>query len=395
MVLRYFGNPLGAGFARPMPPQLPAGRPEPRNSWEQAERILEILARDPIAPPSVRPYPPSPYPPAYGMGPEGDIDQEENGAWHGPGALAPGYDGLAGSNGLMPMPNWRPTEAAPWPLPVAGLDPQSWNTMGFDPTQGIRPSGFTLFNAETSPGYDGDSYAPPPSPDAAPADDDMPLRIVAVLPHRNDREIADEIFATMQRNDAARASAAGFKPYAEPSAEDIDAPNRAGQTQIAQALRPWNPYGDASSIPEAGEGIWPAGWKDGKPPRQPKYPDTDGVEGYLPPRGGGRGKTSNETPSAKSPDNLPVNPEQEPSRPQERHHWYPQQFRKWFEERGIDIDHPDNVEHMPFTDHRGRGTGLHSQGYNSDWEKFKEYNKDATLKQIEDQKKRLRKKYGW
>lgn len=248
-----------------MPPQMPQGRPEPRNSWEQAERILEMLARNPIAPPPAQPYPPSPYPPAYGLEPEDRIWQNENGPWRVPDALSPGYDGLTAPGGLPPAPNWHPAETGPWPLPSGIPDPQPWNTMEFDP---------------------------------------------------------------------ARAAAEGFNPYAEPNAEDDGATNQGGQTQIAQVLRPWSPYGDGPAQPEAGDGIWPAGWKDGKPPRQPKYPDTDGVEGVIPPRGSGKGgQGTTDQPKLPASEARP-NPGEIPSAKPEKHHVYPRQFRHEFERRG-------------------------------------------------------------
>lgn len=107
--------------------------PAPRNSWEQAERILEILERNPIQP------------------------------LHGPRVAA-----------------------------MAQPDQYQWqNGAPVDRTAGANEYGYGLPIT--------------PQPGIEP-DDGLPPRVVAIASHRNDREIADEIFATMQRNDAARAA---------------------------------------------------------------------------------------------------------------------------------------------------------------------------------------------
>ncbi|MGQ0676432.1 MAG: DUF2380 domain-containing protein, partial [Rhodospirillales bacterium] len=321
--------------------------------------ILEILARDPVAPTPGQA--PAPFPPPLGLGPWG-------GAWPGeagnlPGAYPPwpGYHEPTWPSVPSASLDWHPAGFWPQPLPLPTPGPPAGTATEFDPAGRDRAAELVPFNAE-------DLSAGP-----NPRDDDLPPRIVAVMPRRNDREIADEIYATMQRNDRARAEAEAYYRQAEPPQGD-SAPVPGANTQVAQALRPWSPFGDGRTQADSGDGIWPVGWKDGKPPKQPKYPETDGVEGVLPPRGGS--KSGQGAAEGQKPPQADSRPSQEeiPGAKPERHHVYPQQFRREFEKRGVDIDDPKHIREMPRDQHRGKETGVHSRGYNRRWEDFFENN---------------------
>lgn len=213
----------------------------PRSAWEQAERILEILERDPIQPPDT-PYRALPFPAAPGA-PDASskpiaarIDEwlrkplRESNYLRGMG-IAPDdpfwdtYDDPRGNPRLeigdplpelagpsyapAPSPAWQYNGGGPHPLPLPQPGEDVWRTWDFNPEQhGDRPLETLLRGSEPPTvseapdrnGYDYGIPVPPPAPETAdPApDDDQPPRIVAVVPHRNDREIADEIWAKLQ-----------------------------------------------------------------------------------------------------------------------------------------------------------------------------------------------------
>jgi hypothetical protein len=96
-----------------------------------------------------------------------------------------------------------------------------WRTWDFDPEKhGDRSMEIVPLGADTIPvpsdattdtntnDYGYGIPVPSPAPDAAVSspEDDRPPRIAAVPPHRNDREIAEEVYSTMLRNDAAKES---------------------------------------------------------------------------------------------------------------------------------------------------------------------------------------------
>lgn len=54
-----------------------------------------------------------------------------------------------------------------------------------------------------------------------------------------------------------------------------------------------------------------------------------------------------------------------PADPIELHHWLPQQFRGFFKAAGINIE--DYTTKLRRSEHRGRGTSVHSAGWNQQW----------------------------
>ena len=118
---------------------------------------------------------------AYGIGTEGD-------PWAFAGAALPAHE---------PAPRWdwlrRTFDPRPFPLPRHGS--LNARTMEFDPARGDRPVEPTLFGAD-------DSTAPSADETGTPAPEDLPPRIVAVLPHRGDHTITDEILARMAETEA-------------------------------------------------------------------------------------------------------------------------------------------------------------------------------------------------
>ena len=209
-------------------------------------------------------------------------------------------------------------------------------------------------------------------------DEDQP-RIVAVLPHRGDRDIAEDILARMAETDAARAR--------EEAAGNDEAHSQESQpqaTQIAQAPVPWSPHpasptasddSEASGyIPAAAEDSSWWRWITGR-----KEPPLEGAGSYV---GPSRTYDSSLRPTGQQPnsDNRNITPKPgeplpgTPAERVERHHIYPQQYRYEFEKRGIDIDHPAHIIEIPWRQHRGAETGIHSRGYNERWgEYFREH----------------------
>jgi hypothetical protein len=200
----------------------PAIAPAPDHDWQQAARILEVLEREQAAPTVsaqslgvpqpvgldawlARPLRESDYLRAYGIMPDDPFWDR-----YDPGDSKPGPGG--GSH-------WR-----------------SWD---FNPEKhGDRPTEIALFGNEEPPasptypaGAGADGGAAQTSPAAsAPAGDETP-RIVAVMPHRGDRAITEDILAHMARTAAEQA-----QEQADDAAEAFPPP-----VQNAQALVPWQP----------------------------------------------------------------------------------------------------------------------------------------------------------
>ncbi len=177
MMYRFSNSFDGGGMAAPAP----------RNDWEQAERILETLNRDPIQPPD------APY-------------------------RAERFPAPAAVPGISPEPiaaridEWlrKPLRESNY-LRAMGIQPDDpfWDTYNDTRLENGGPPLETLLRGTEPPpaasnppdtsdyGY-GIPVPPPAVETPAPApDDDRPPRIVAVPPHRNDREIADEIWAKL------------------------------------------------------------------------------------------------------------------------------------------------------------------------------------------------------
>lgn len=272
-MLRFPGNTIGAGFTRRSMPIFEPSQTEPRNTWDRAERILEILARNPIEPPAV---------------PRGTA-----------AALA------------SPQPAWQPVgfEPRPFPSPPPGSVPI--HTWEFDPAKGDRPLEHMLHDlghpadggiGAADPSYTGESW---------PQDDgDQPPRIIAVMPHRSDRNMAEDILATVERNDAAHAAADQVDSYSDYRDETAGSFQQQPNTQVAQVLNPWNPFDNSQALANADESgaALPINWKNGRPSWLQKNPLDQGFEGYIGPRGGGGSRSSAQSPKSPTAE-LQQNPQ--------------------------------------------------------------------------------------
>jgi len=65
---------------------------------------------------------------------------------------------------------------------------------------------------------------------------------------------------------------------------------------------------------------------------------------------------------------------------EEYHHVFPQQYRNYFEQRGIDID--KYTLKLTKEDHRGSLNSLHSNGWNKQWAEWIENHPNASKKEI-------------
>jgi hypothetical protein len=72
------------------------------------------------------------------------------------------------------------------------------------------------------------------------------------------------------------------------------------------------------------------------------------------------------------------------------HHEMPRQFRQEFEDRGINIDTPENGRVIPAREH----AAIHGRGYNPEWQQFFANNPDATRSQVLAQRDFMVSKYG-
>jgi hypothetical protein len=216
-------------YRLPAPPRWPSAfgntaPAAPRNDWEQTERILEILERDPLGPPGLQSRPPQGRP-----APSLDARVDE---WLNRPLRESTY---LQAMGIRPDDPFWDTYPDPWRDNVAELLPAAapgddLRRPHFDPYG--RPAEIVPFAADAAPapsgGGDENDYGygipmPPPAPSAAtpgdendygygipvpppaPGGDEAP-RTVAVPRHKSDREIADEVYATMRRNDAEKAA---------------------------------------------------------------------------------------------------------------------------------------------------------------------------------------------
>lgn len=258
--------------------------PAPRNAWEQAERILEILERNPIQPPGAVPQPERGMPQAATIAQPGMFQPYP--------APAMGYPRTPG---VSPLEEWlrKPLRESNYLRGMGiGADDPFWDTYedprlenGGPPPESTvpsfsqappplpdwprsRPMEIVPFGADappaparaSGPGDYGHGLPVPPPPAPEP-DDDLPPRIVAVVPHRNDREIADEIFATMQRNDAAQAHDAAINVDGADNSDGSIPPAQLAQlpsswSNYAAGLRPSAGTGDQTYIPAAAKDGW-------------------------------------------------------------------------------------------------------------------------------------------
>jgi len=170
--------------------------PAPDHSWQQAERILEILEREQAGPtvPGILSRAPKPV----------DLD-----AWLTRPLRESDYLRAYGIRPDDPFWDRYDPEGSKLGLGSGG----SWRTWDFNPEKhGDQPTEVALFGNEEPPaapirpaglGADGGSaHAAPPS--AQTAGDDVP-RIVAVTPHRSDHDITEEILAKLAKEEPDRA----------------------------------------------------------------------------------------------------------------------------------------------------------------------------------------------
>jgi len=76
-----------------------------------------------------------------------------------------------------------------------------------------------------------------------------------------------------------------------------------------------------------------------------------------------------------------------------RHHRLPQQFKDFFDWKGLNIE--DYTRELPESQHIGAPDGIHPRGYNGDWEDWIQQNGDrATREDILDFLHQLEQKYG-
>jgi hypothetical protein len=172
----------------PPPTGRPAVAPTPNNSWEQAERILGIVERGQAAPDVPvesadfpkpmgldawlsRPLRESDYLRAYGITPDDEFWDR-----YDPGGSNLGLGHGAGRRTWEHRPE-RPWQQAP-PIDPFGNEQA--------PTAQGRPAGGDVDG--------GLPYAPPPR--AQTPVDESP-RIVAVMPHRSDHDITEDILAKL------------------------------------------------------------------------------------------------------------------------------------------------------------------------------------------------------
>ena len=87
-------------------------------------------------------------------------------------------------------------------------------------------------------------------------------------------------------------------------------------------------------------------------------------------------------PPPKPPCNNKQAPPGFPGDDPQEHHNYPQQFRNFFETKGINIDADENLTKMPQQWHVGEDISIHSNGYNGMWEDFIEKYPNASPEQI-------------
>ena len=191
-----------------------------------------------------------------------------------------------------PLPDWPRGDGWPRPFPMPRPGERDRRAWDFDPEKhGDRPMEIVPFGADATPaqagapgpGDYGHGLPVPPPPES---DDDPPPRIVAVVPHRNDREIADEIFATMQRNDAAREEEDRLSRSAALPTTMGEATVAGPHVQVAQALNPWTPFPVqiAPTKPNEEAGFVPIAQKN------PFLPNQESLADHIQlPRGGGRG----------------------------------------------------------------------------------------------------------
>ena len=82
----------------------------------------------------------------------------------------------------------------------------------------------------------------------------------------------------------------------------------------------------------------------------------------------------------------------------ELHHGYPRDFRDFFNERGIDIDHPDNMFELPKARHTelpdGIHTGPYADSWNGRWEAWIRDNPNATRAEVLAFRDRLANEFG-